>query len=382
MFCGNCGAQLKENAKFCPKCGKPVKSVRPAQSAPQSSSHSENMVQRPYEKVGQTKTSDHVENIAFKNPEIGTVTSSPKSGKTSKRKNRKPLIIVLVVTLIILLGAVGVGGVMLLRHSENSFKQDENLSQNNTVEQSTEKQSDQSTAQTENEILEEASTNKETTATEITEAETTEAETTEEETTSEKIKLPYTGATTFTYPGSPADFTEISNVDGTYTFAYPKNMFEDGYYDPLTEGYYFATADKSVTLTIEKMESLYKNDTIKSANTMLMRKKSMFVYKTDTPYEVESKKVSESGYSRSIIGGQLVDDLSKAQYILHAVNATDTYVLTMTFPYGGTTGVTVEYSPCGYLLDCIYRGWSISGSTYKLRSYDQFMKDKMGEKKE
>lgn len=23
MFCGNCGAEVKENAKFCPKCGKP-----------------------------------------------------------------------------------------------------------------------------------------------------------------------------------------------------------------------------------------------------------------------------------------------------------------------------------------------------------------------
>ena len=25
MFCGNCGAPLKEGAKFCPQCGTPVK---------------------------------------------------------------------------------------------------------------------------------------------------------------------------------------------------------------------------------------------------------------------------------------------------------------------------------------------------------------------
>lgn len=196
-----------------------------------------------------------------------------------------------------------------------------------------------------------------------------------------RIALDYCDNSSVTYPGSPSDFTEVACPDGTYTLKYPKTVFAEGYYDEETESYYFSSADESLMLTVTKQEAPVKNDPVSCANYMMNSVSSLFVAGDGTPYTFNSTSVSESGFSRSIIGGQTKSDLGISKYILYACQNDCVYVFEFTFPYGGTSGITVDYTPCGYMLDCLYRGWSISGSTRELRTYNQYMNDDMGTKK-
>ena len=40
-----------------------------------------------------------------------------------------------------------------------------------------------------------------------------------------------------------------------------------------------------------------------------------------------------------------------------------------------------SHSKRGYMVDCVYRCCAHSGSTYKVRTYDMYMNDDMGEKR-
>lgn len=198
---------------------------------------------------------------------------------------------------------------------------------------------------------------------------------------SARIELDYCDNFSVTYPGSPSDFTEIACPDGSYTLKYPKTVFAEGYYDEETASYYFSSADESLILTVTKQEAPVKNDPVSCANYMMNQVSSLFVAGDGTPYIFNSTSVSESGFSRSIIAGQTRSDLGTSKYLLYACQNDCVYVFEFTFPYGGTSGATVDYTPCGYMLDCLYRGWSISGSTRELRTYNQYMNDDMGTKK-
>ncbi|MDD7389454.1 MAG: zinc ribbon domain-containing protein [Lachnospiraceae bacterium] len=197
-----------------------------------------------------------------------------------------------------------------------------------------------------------------------------------------RTELDYCDNDTITYPASPADFTQVTSPDGAYTLMYPKSVFAEGYYDEDTESYYFSSADGSLTWSVGKQEAPIKNNPVSCANYMMNSVSSLFAAGDGTPYTHESSTVSESGFSRAIIGGQIKSDPGKGKYILYACSNENAFVFEFTFPYGGTSGITIDYTECGYMLDCMYRGWSISGSTRELRSFDQYMNDDMGAKKE
>ncbi len=82
-----------------------------------------------------------------------------------------------------------------------------------------------------------------------------------------------------------------------------------------------------------------------------------------------------------IIGGPLAGDPSQAKYCCVASNDTTTYMLQVVYPTEDYIGIGVDFTQTGYLLDCLYRGWSLSGSTYAIRTYDQYLADDMGSKK-
>lgn len=98
MFCEYCGNDLPENAKFCNKCGKPVKQVQPAAQAQTKMP----VTQAPAEKAKPKKTRKE---------------KAPKEKKKSGK-----LLIVLVVVLILVLGAsVGLAALLLSDDSGGFF---------------------------------------------------------------------------------------------------------------------------------------------------------------------------------------------------------------------------------------------------------------------
>ena len=56
----------------------------------------------------------------------------------------------------------------------------------------------------------------------------------------------------------------------------------------------------------------------------------------------------------------------------------DTYIMEIKFI---DTDYTDSYKEINYIVDCMYRGCSFTNSSYKVRTYQQFKNDEMGEKK-
>lgn len=96
-------------------------------------------------------------------------------------------------------------------------------------------------------------------------------------------------------------------------------------------------------------------------------------------YNLISDKVDENGFVRSIIAGSRSDITPmNAEYILVANNGEQEYIMEFRFY---DPDINNDYDDINYLMDCIYRYCSFSGSSYKPRGYKKFLKDDMGQKK-
>ena len=106
-----------------------------------------------------------------------------------------------------------------------------------------------------------------------------------------------------------------------------------------------------------------------------------YVLAEDSPYSRYSDSVGESGFSRCIFEGE---DKESGKFVATyaASNKSKTYVLKFTCQSQGYAAKELMYTMRAYVVDCIYRGWSISGSTYKLRTVSQYMTDDWGEKED
>lgn len=195
------------------------------------------------------------------------------------------------------------------------------------------------------------------------------------------VSMQYCGATSMEFPKDASQFVKASSPDGVYTFQYPKDFFSTGYYDKQTKAFKFEAPDGTTKLTITEGEAPVKNDPVTCANQIMSRYSQYFLQNSDNPYTHKSSKVAESGYSRSVIAGPLVSDESVGKYIVSACTKTKVYTLTYTYVSDTADKNGFDYTPRGYVADCIYRGWSISGSTYEIRTYDQYMADVSGTKK-
>lgn len=177
------------------------------------------------------------------------------------------------------------------------------------------------------------------------------------------------------------DFITASRPDGAYSIMYPVDYFAVGSYSESDQSYYFATSDNGVIVTFYETAAPVPGDPYESAGATYEALKGEFLEEKECPYVHQSSGVADDGYSRLIIGGPLAVDVSKAVYYCTASDGTFTYVMKIEYASINHKGVGVEYTQTGYLLDCLYRGWSLSGSTYMLRSYEQYLTDDMGAKK-
>lgn len=180
---------------------------------------------------------------------------------------------------------------------------------------------------------------------------------------------------------SEADFIMASRPDGAYSFVYPEDYFYKAVYDEQKKNYEFATLDGSVAVYFTEMDSPVQGDPYTCSNEIYKALKGEFLEGAECPYVHESKGVADDGYSRMMIGGPFARDPSLAAYYCVASNDTSIYMMQVVYPTADHNGIGVDFTQTGYLVDCLYRGWSLSGSTYAIRTYDQYMADDMGSKK-
>ena len=195
----------------------------------------------------------------------------------------------------------------------------------------------------------------------------------------ETLDLPGLGSSTKTYPTDPSDFLEYSDPNGMYSFVYPRDFFQTCTYNADDSMYELITADGRQTYRIYDEPAAVANNPGASARRKMEEAKSQFDLNSPQMYTFTSKEISDTGYFRTIITGPDRYEDKLGHYYIFSCTSNRTYILS--YDYNYDVGDAEEYSLNGYLTDCLYRGWSISGSSYRLRNYDLFKKDDMGTKK-
>lgn len=176
---------------------------------------------------------------------------------------------------------------------------------------------------------------------------------------------------------SPSDYTTFETENGD-TIAYPKNFFtnftsEDGEISFTSQNefprynIYINTADYDDPIEeVENKISEYKSDLDKVT----------YQY----PSDESDIKVGDDGYAKTVLAGMWDESSNIKAYYVIASDGTDTKI--MEFKYELMDDATSEgYSDQDYMIDCLYRGTSFTGSTYKIRTYGQFIDDDLGDKK-
>ena len=175
------------------------------------------------------------------------------------------------------------------------------------------------------------------------------------------------------------DYYQRSSSDGSFSFAYPKYVFngsdineEENYYD-----YYYEDDNGNRTMEMK----IYNEDNPGDA---VQNTKDLFYNMSATPsevlYKVEPKdEVNDQGMGRGIVAGTydyISDDT--CVYIVVANDGEKNYIMEFYYP---DSAPEYDYDDVNYIVDCVYRYCSFAGGTYKPRSHDLFIKDDMGEKK-
>lgn len=177
-----------------------------------------------------------------------------------------------------------------------------------------------------------------------------------------------------------AAYAEAVSGDGSYSFRYPKYTFNTSYANDVYNEYSFSFVDSSgntqMELEFSKDSYLEYTDPIRNAEL------DYEIYSDrmdEVNYNLISDKVDENGFVRSIIAGSRSDITPmNAEYILVANNGEQEYIMEFRFY---DPDINNDYDDINYLMDCIYRYCSFSGSSYKPRGYKKFLKDDMGQKK-
>lgn len=352
MYCENCGERLDDDTKFCEYCGAEVSSFSEEESDP----------------------------VKVTIPEERSFTA----GGPEKKNKPNVLIIAMIFFVAALAVTAAVLGFRILGENEKTEQPSRMKKTGPPVDVVAEGQesSEEAPEETKNEYRTESSPAAAETTKESEKPTEPVTEPTPEETEPEKLQeLEGALAVSPRDLYSEDDFIMAARPDGTYSFMYPEDYFYKAVYDEEGQGYELATSDGSVTLSFTEMDSPVQGDPYTCSNEICGALKEMFLEGEECPYVHESKGVADDGYSRMIIGGPLASDPSQATYCCVASNDTTTYMMQVVYPTEDHIGIGVDFTQTGYLLDCLYRGWSLSGSTYAIRTYDQYLADDMGSKK-
>ena len=175
-------------------------------------------------------------------------------------------------------------------------------------------------------------------------------------------------------------YAEAVSGDGSFTFRYPKYTFNTSYANDVYNEYSFAFVDSSGNTQMEL--KFYKDGYLEYTDPIRNAELDYETYSArmdEVNYNLISDEPDKNGFARSIIAGSRSDIAPmNAEYILVANNGVQEYIMEFRFY---DPDIQNDYDDINYLMDCIYRYCSFSGSTYKPRGYKKFLKDDMGQKK-
>lgn len=176
---------------------------------------------------------------------------------------------------------------------------------------------------------------------------------------------------------SPEDYNTVTSKDGSFSFGYPKYLFnesevkEDG--TSYTLSYKGDTSEKKAELVVYTEDN--SGNPLENAKE-LYRRFSSTVYKTY--FKMQPTRIDSSGMARTLIGASVDSSETEGIYIIAVNDGEKNYILKFTYP---DPDMSYDYNEIDYVVDCIYRYCSFSGGTYQPRTYQQFLKDDMGIKK-
>ena len=173
------------------------------------------------------------------------------------------------------------------------------------------------------------------------------------------------------------DYYQRDSADGSFSFAYPKYVFndadineEENYYD-----YYYEDDNGNRTIEMKFYSEDDPGDAVQNAKELFY---SISGEPSEVLYQVEPKdQVGADGMARGIVAGTY-DDEGTCVYIVAANDGQKDYIMELYYP---DSAPEYDYDDVNYIIDCVYRYCSFAGGTYKPRSHELFMRDDMGEKK-
>ena len=178
---------------------------------------------------------------------------------------------------------------------------------------------------------------------------------------------------------SPEDYNTVTAKDDSFSFAYPKYLFNHSEVNEEGTSYTFSYKGNSASNSNEAELSVYtqenEGDPLQNAKE-LYQNFSSEVYKKY--FKMYPSRVDSSGMARTLIGASADSSEKTGVYIIAANDGKRDYILKFTYP---DPDMTNDYNEIDYVVDCVYRFCSFSGGTYQPRSYQQFLDDNMGSKK-
>ena len=395
MRCKFCGTTLPEHAKFCPGCGKEIDNDRERHEGREASNIPEDayytkVIEESNEKtiddtriartnnrnviddariartnnrnvvddtrISRANNKNTIDNTKTTNKQAAVSNTNKKNSKR-KRRHKKISVRFIVVYLIVVL----TGGFCLYRMGFPE-KVVEMLSKQISQKSDKKKNNEKKTGKATTEKKKDKNKNKKT-------LESTES------------TLAYTDNSSMNVGAclSPEDYNTVTAKDDSFSFAYPKYLFNHSEVNEEGTSYTFSYKGNSASDSNEAELSVYtqenEGDPLQNARE-LYQNFSSEVYKKY--FKMYPSRVDSSGMARTLIGASADSSEKTGVYIIAANDGKRDYILKFTYP---DPDMTNDYNEIDYVVDCVYRFCSFSGGTYQPRSYQQFLDDNMGSKK-
>ena len=165
--------------------------------------------------------------------------------------------------------------------------------------------------------------------------------------------------------------------DGSFSFGYPKYLFNDSKVNEDGTSYTFSYKNKDGSKETELVvyTELNEGNALENAKKLYSQYASS-IYKVY--FKMQPTRVDSKGMARALIGGAVDTTETKGVYIIAVNDGKKNYILKFTYP---DPDIHYDYNAIDYVVDCVYRYCSFSGGTYQPRTYEQFKADDMGTKK-
>lgn len=175
---------------------------------------------------------------------------------------------------------------------------------------------------------------------------------------------------------SPDDYATYETDDGD-TIAYPKNFFASATVGDGTIS--FKSSQEYPQYNIYTSSSEYGNPIEEVKSKVSEYKSDMDSVSYQYPSDESKIKKGDDGYAKTVLAGMWDESSNIKAYYVIASDGSNTKILE--FKYEPDDNAQEDHSDQDYIIDCLYRGTSFTGSTYQMRTYNQFMSDDLGEKK-